>query len=273
MRELLEVVDTWGTHDRNLKVVRLLDKDDFDIEEYKETPEKYVDSNGRERPNISCRYAISLKKEVLKHLIDVMGVELIDFRGKEMYGKRKCMTPLTDDWYPSPQKIIVESCERLSYKGIPKTNKNRRQDRYDRIRLVVENDWFERKDELLDQKILELWKDFSRHILRVNNDFDESLQRAVGDLSVNEDWLKKNRGETGKALAKEIKKIENKLAKLKKRRRELDVELSNYDRDLLVDNLTGKKSDFSEETQERVRVIRNENRGKVADTRRRGLMI
>lgn len=272
MTPILELTDTWNRF-RRVQVLRPLNKDDFDIKEYTDIPEEHVDENGKERSSISCRYVISLKVDRLKHLMEIMGIETRDYRGKDMYARRECMVPLTDDWYPSPRTVYVEASEKMSYKGIPKANKERRQDRYDQIREVVLNDWEETKAMRLDEKINSLWTEFRHRINRLNEDFDEDLTKSVRDLNINDKWLKKRRGETGKEIAAELKKTEKKMAKLRELRKELDVRMCNYDRALVCDFLTGPESDFSPETKERVNDLRDESFGKIADTRRRGLMI
>ena len=273
MEPVLKCVDKWNGA-RRYEVLRPIGVDDFDITEYADIPEDYVGAEGEERAYISCRYIIKLKQEVFNHLVHVLKVKMrssTNRSGKTMFADRCDLDPYCFEWVAETSNHYLQSREEMSYKGIRKNNIKRRQERYSQIKLIVENDWRERKQEMLEDKVDELWEEFlQQRVLRANALFLAALQDTVGNLQVKESWLKKNRPDRGKEITKRIAKVDKKREALRQERLDLSLELCDIDRDVVCDYfLHNEDSKLSDDAKSAVQKIVEEERGKLAPSRDR----
>ncbi|RLA60645.1 MAG: hypothetical protein DRQ89_12535 [Epsilonproteobacteria bacterium] len=271
---ILRVTDEWRGYNY-IEVLRLFNREDFDILERGEIPEIYITSkDGRERPSCSCQYTISLKQEVIDHFVEVFDIELIGSRrGGDMFRTKSALTPVALEWHPTPANIYVNSKEFMSYRGIQKTNYKRRQERYNQIRQLVLNDWQELKEEKLLSTINALWTEFHLKIESNNAVFEEKLVDSVEHLNVGEEWLEENREGNGRQIAETLAEALSKIQTLKRVCKGLDMQLAEYDRDLVERHMTGEGSEFSDATKAKIHEIRSNAAGKIPDTRKRGFML
>lgn len=279
MKPLIKVTDTLGDQ-VHIEFLRDLEEGDFKILEIPMPPASCVRegySGDRFIAKVSAGWTISATQELIDHLCEACKFKVEPRRvsinrsqePRPMFEREGSLDPLTSGWYAEPQRHYCHFEEDVQYQGAKVADIEERQKRYDKARDKVLAHFVKGKDAAIKTKLTYLTNALRKNLeRRVNGEFLEQLRRIVVDLQISHTWMEKHGGQYVKQLEGEVEEISEQIKELREKRKDAETKLFAEQRRVLVANLTGEKSDFSEHMKKEVLRMANEA-PEIPESRRR----